>query len=284
MQGFQHYFAGILAGGDMAKKEALDWHTAFAQAIQLEFDDYKDVLEFRTEYQLTTEPLRIDVVIVKKNKDVVINKTIARIFRDDNIIEFKSPLDNFAVSDFIKVYAYACLYANLNKKDLRDISVTLAAVRKPVKLIRYLRESYGYAVEEFAKGVYHVTGDILRIQILETKLLSETENLWLKNLRNGLNTSSMAKILDNTVTRHELERVHAYMCVISEANPHALEEFYNMQKSKTTLDEVLVRTGIAAKAEARKAEEFAQNLRNLGVSVEIISQAIGLTPDEIAAL
>jgi hypothetical protein len=42
----------------------LNWHTAFFQAIQRELADYKDALEFRCEYQLTAESLRIDMVII----------------------------------------------------------------------------------------------------------------------------------------------------------------------------------------------------------------------------
>jgi hypothetical protein len=42
------------------------WHPAFVDAIQLELEQYLGILEFIPEYQLTTEPLRIDVVIIKK--------------------------------------------------------------------------------------------------------------------------------------------------------------------------------------------------------------------------
>ena len=39
------------------------WHPAFVQAIQQELEDYLDVLTFESEHQLTTEPLKIDVLI-----------------------------------------------------------------------------------------------------------------------------------------------------------------------------------------------------------------------------
>jgi hypothetical protein len=59
------------------------------------------------EYQLTTEPLKIDVVIIKKTKNVVIDKNIAAIFREHNVLEFKNPTDYVSVNDFYKVYGYA---------------------------------------------------------------------------------------------------------------------------------------------------------------------------------
>ena len=43
-------------------------------------------------------------------KDVKIQKNIGRIFRQYNIIEYKSPEDNLDIDDFYKVYAYACIY------------------------------------------------------------------------------------------------------------------------------------------------------------------------------
>jgi len=59
---------------------SISWHPAFVQAIQLELEDYLDVLTFEMEHQLTTEPLKIDVLIIKKTKDVVIKKNIGQIF------------------------------------------------------------------------------------------------------------------------------------------------------------------------------------------------------------
>ena len=38
-------------------------------------------LTFESEHQLLTEPLRIDVLIIKKKRNVVIKKNIAQIFR-----------------------------------------------------------------------------------------------------------------------------------------------------------------------------------------------------------
>ena len=78
----------------------ISWHTAFLEAIQLELDEYSHDLEFIPEYQLATEPLRIDVVIVRKTTDKPIRKNIAEIFRKENIIEYKSPNDHVSIKDF----------------------------------------------------------------------------------------------------------------------------------------------------------------------------------------
>ena len=54
------------------KTSKLKWHPAFVQALRQELFDYRDSLEFKCEYQLTSEPLRIDLVIVKKPRETLI--------------------------------------------------------------------------------------------------------------------------------------------------------------------------------------------------------------------
>ncbi|MDR2376358.1 MAG: hypothetical protein LBD96_07970 [Treponema sp.] len=71
----------------------VSWHPAFLEAIQLELQAYWRQLEFKAEYQLTSEPLRIDLLIIKNPKNLLITKNIAVIFRGTNIIEYKSPDD-----------------------------------------------------------------------------------------------------------------------------------------------------------------------------------------------
>jgi len=63
--------------------ERIFWHPAFFEAIQMELEEYSASLQFISEFQLSSEPLRIDVVIIKKTADVPIKKNIAQIFRSD---------------------------------------------------------------------------------------------------------------------------------------------------------------------------------------------------------
>ena len=93
-----------------SESSTISWHPAFVEALQMELDAYKDILEFYPEYPLTSEPLRIDCVIIKKTKTVTINKNIAAIFRTWNLLEYKSPDDYVSVADFYKVYGADTLY------------------------------------------------------------------------------------------------------------------------------------------------------------------------------
>ena len=72
------------------KIERDHWHSGFLGAIELEFYEYRDELIFDGEHQLSKEPLKMDLLVIKKKKHVQINNQIGEIFRQHNIFEFKS--------------------------------------------------------------------------------------------------------------------------------------------------------------------------------------------------
>jgi hypothetical protein len=181
--------------GKSRTQPPLAWHPAFVQAFQLELAQYKDILEFIPEFQLTSEPLRIDLTVIKKLKNVPIEKNIAAIFRSDNLLEYKSPDDHVSIADFYKVYGYACFYASLNAVPITEITISFVESRKPQKLIKHLKEIRKYRVEERGAGIYVVEGDIMPIQIIDNRELSAGENLWLKGLGKGLEIGAAVNIL-----------------------------------------------------------------------------------------
>ncbi|SDI86693.1 hypothetical protein [Natribacillus halophilus] len=86
----------------MKENEAIAWHPSFAAALQLGLQAYSDELELETEYELTSEPLKVDVLILK-DRQTIIHKNIGRIFRHYNIVEYKSPRDYVSIDDFYTV-------------------------------------------------------------------------------------------------------------------------------------------------------------------------------------
>lgn len=56
------------------KKEKLQWHPAFTAALRVTFQEEMQYLELLEEYPLSKNPPRIDAIILKKNKKVVIQK------------------------------------------------------------------------------------------------------------------------------------------------------------------------------------------------------------------
>jgi len=282
-----------------ARREKLKWHPAFIQAMQLELFEYRDLLTFKSEYQLTSEPLRIDLLIIKKPKGLKIEKNIARIFKAENIIEYKSPEDYLSIKDFLKVYAYANLYAAITPGvDFSDITITLIESRYPRKLVKYLKTVRSYKIQKTSAGIYYVSGDYLPIQIIVSKDLSESENLWLNSLRDNLQESDVSTILDGGKERSEKINIDAYIDIILRANPETITEVKNMAR-RPTLEEVLMEKGWIPEWEERgrkkgreeglavaKAEKLtiARNLLAKGSSPEFVSEITGIPMEEIEKL
>jgi len=270
----------------------LDWHLAFYQAMQMELFEYFDDIDIACEHQLTSEPLRIDLLIVKKRRDVIINKSIGRIFRGHNIIEYKSPGDSFSAKDFLQVCAYAIHYAaNTSGVEDADISLTFAGSRYPRVLMRYLTEKRKYAIAQSASGVYLVTGDYLPIQIIETKRLPETESLWLKSLTNDLRISSARAILQECNDDRRKLYLDAYLDILLRSNRKIFAEVRSMARRYPTLEEALDEIGLPnwvrqgkEVGRAEEKEKIAGNLLAEGMSVEQVARVTEMPQEKVRAL
>jgi len=259
------------------ERERISWHPAFLEALQLELESYLDFLDFEAEHQLTSEPLKIDIVIIKKKQDIVIENPIASIFRKFNIFEYKSPTDYVSVDDFYKVYAYACLYKSFNKIDIKDITISFVETKYPKALIKHLKDVKGYKVVKRASGIYDVLGDVVAIQIIESKRLSKKNNVYLRFLNSNLDKESISFVM-NTVKQEHKRNVRAYLEVILQANAGVLRGVSEMGKKQ--LEEVLEEIGLFAEREARAKIEnskvIARNLMKIGLGIEKIAETTGL--------
>jgi len=241
----------------------IPWHPAFIEALQLELDAYKDVLEFKTELQLTTEPLRIDCVVIKKIKEVEIKKNIGKIFRTWNIIEYKSPDDYVSVNDFYKVYGYACFYKHLEEIPITDLTITFVESHYPKELIKHLRKIRGYTVAETSSGVYNINGDILPIQIIDNRRLLAEDSVWLKNLDKDLSFSDIDQVSSMIAQQGKSARIGAYANAIKYANfKTIMEKNMTLQEIDKTffgwLDEIGYGELFMAKLEERERQKWTQ--------------------------
>ena len=97
----------------MTKRKTLRWHQAIYASLKIELQEDADCLEFLREHIIGSEPVRADLLIIKKKKNRVLQKRIGRIFRTYNVVEYKSPEDYLSVDDFYKGCAYVGLYKAL---------------------------------------------------------------------------------------------------------------------------------------------------------------------------
>ncbi len=212
-------------------KQKLQWHPAFYAGIQIELQQESENLIFENEHQLGTKPKEIDVLIIKKQKDIPIKKNIGRIFRKYNIVEYKSPSDYLSIDDYYKVCAYAYFYKSdtgeQDKIPIKELTLTFASMKYPRKLISHLRQIWGYNVIKRDKGIYYIQKpeDILPIQIIVTAELSNEENLWLHSLTNEIKSKEEAeKLMDEYNVNKNNKLYDSVMDIIVKANEQKFKE------------------------------------------------------------
>ena len=219
-------------------RDKIYWHGAFFEAIQLELHQYLDALTFVYEHPLSKEELLIDVLVIKKEQGIIIEKNIGKIFRAINLFEFKSEQDSLTVDDYHKVMGYAYFYASSVRASLSDITISFAVTIHPRKLLHYLKHERGFKVTTSDDGICHVKGDTFDVQILESKLLSEEENLFIKNLRGNLTMAEAQRTLDAYKGIKDFESKNAYISRLVKANPTAFKEM--MKLSETAIRNIIV--------------------------------------------
>lgn len=142
----------------------VQWHSGFVAAINLELSANRNDLVYEKKYNLNTKPLEIDLLVIKKDKDVRIENEIGKIFRGSNILEYKWPEAHLDIDTFYKSGAYASLYKTygetVNERKADDITVTIVRDRKPEGLLKYFKE-YGVRVETPYDGIYYVLDEVL---------------------------------------------------------------------------------------------------------------------------
>lgn len=175
------------------------WHPVFCTAMELEFREDNDILEYDREHNLGKKPLQIDLLVIKKEPDRKLKNEIGDFFLGHNIMEYKSPGDDLNIDTFYKVLGYACLYKyDTGKTDeILDTDITISLIRenKPRKLIKQLSQKYN--VTEKSAGIYRVEKMLFPLQILVTKELDPGLHTWLHSLTRSMGHGEAEKLLNS---------------------------------------------------------------------------------------
>ena len=152
----------------------IQWHPAFCAAAELELSANRAELDFHREYNLSKKPLQIDLLVIKKPGDVRIENEIGHIFRQHNIVEYKSPDGGLSIDDFFKTIGYACIYKGLSETadqiPIEQMTVSLFRESHPRGLFRSLKKN-GFKVQKKYNGIYYIGGIFFPVQIVVTREL-----------------------------------------------------------------------------------------------------------------
>ncbi len=230
-------------GMNAGQKRLLQWHPAFFAGLQIELSEEAEYLSFESEHMLSSRPMQLDILVIKKDRERQIRKNIGQIFRTYNIVEYKSPDDSLTIDDFYKVYGYTCFYkadtGKTNEIRAEELTISLVCSRYPRELMRYLTQEEHRFIEQKEDGIYYIHGGMFPVQIIVTKQLSEESNLWLKSLTNDLGSDRAVGRLLHAYEKHRTEGLYqSVMDVVVRANE---ERFMvsDMSDMCQALDEIL---------------------------------------------
>ena len=285
--------------------DKLQWHPAFCAAAGLEFHEDIERLELKPEYNLSKEPIRIDLLIIKEGSTGQIKNEIGHIMRTYNVIEYKSPEDALTIDDFYKTVGYACLYKGYGERvdavPINELTVSIFRATRPEKMFLTLQK-YGHKIEEKYPGIYYVTEHLpFPAQIIVTQELEPGEHRSLRILSNHAKKEDVEEFLrkaEEMNTPRDRQNVEAVLQVSVKANDELYREIKRDANMCDALRELMkddIEREVSAARKLGESEGKAMGevvgeakiilkMNHSGMSPENIASITGKDLDEINAI
>lgn len=278
--------------------DKLQWHPAFCAAAGLEFHEDIERLELKPEYNLSKEPIRIDLLIIKEESDRRIKNEIGHIMKKYNVIEYKSPEDALTIDDFYKTVGYACLYKGYGERvdavPINELTVSIFRAKRPEKMFLTLQK-YGHKIKEKYSGIYYVTERLpFPVQIIVTQELEPREHRSLRILSNHAKKEDVEEFLkevEKMNTPRERQNVEAVLQVSVKANDELYREIRRDANMCDALRELMKDDIEREVSAARKLGESEGEVRGKAMG-EVVGEAkiilkmnhSGISPENIASI
>lgn len=172
---------------DILEAVNIQWHPGFYGAAELEFISNKGDLEFQREFNLSKEPIRMDLLIIKKLSNVRTENEIGHIFRKFNVVEYKSNDDALSIDDYYKTVGYACLYKGLEETvdqiPANELTISIFRESYPREMFEAMK-NLGLEIKERYPGIYYISGKqaLFDTQVVVTKQLNRETHRTLRVL------------------------------------------------------------------------------------------------------
>ena len=278
--------------------DKLQWHPAFCAAAGLEFHEDIERLELKPEYNLSKEPIRIDLLIIKEGRTGQIKNEIGHIMRTYNVIEYKSPEDALTIDDFYKTIGYACLYKGygeyVDAVPINELTISIFREARPEKMFLTLQR-YGHKIEERYPGIYYVTEYLpIPAQIIVTQELEPGEHRSLRILSNHAKKEDVEEFLrkaEGMNTSRDRQNVEAVLQVSVRANDELYREIRRDANMCDALRELMKDDIEREVSAARKLGESEGEVRGKAMG-EVVGEAkiilkmnhSGMSPENIASI
>ena len=143
----------------------------------------------------------------------------------------------------------------------------------------------GFTIQTAEAGIYYVEGDTFPVQILESKLLPQEKNLFLRNLRSNLSTNDVTKMAEAYKKLKSFEKKNVYLDRLIQANQDAFEEAMTMSNvAKELFFKVAERDGWLADRDFENAKTTARKMLLLGRPIEEVIEVTELPRETVISL
>ena len=274
------------------------YHPAFEGVLYLETKAFAEHITIESEHRLSQEPVQMDFLVVKKDKGYVLDGDIFSLWRDHNVIEYKSPRDELNMDVLYKVIGYAGLYKGLAEHvgDVPADQLTISIFRdtKPEALFRELLDR-GKTVECPFPGIYYVRGVIeLPVQIVVMRELEGERHIPMRLLSPRATAEDIGRFLkyfSGLTDAADRRHARAVLQVCARINTDTIRHLKEEMKMEDVLWEIMrpeIEEKIgAAEKKARdegRAEVRMDAVRNVmasfGVPLDRAMEALKIPPDQ----
>ena len=191
-------------------------------------------MEFLPEFQLGKLPPRLDLEVIKKDKDYVVDEDFGKIYRTYNIHEYKSDRDQLSIDELSQATAYGFHLKHSGRfaeeYPLDEITISIFRRTYPRELFKKLAH-YKIAVVPQSSGIYYVEGfSVFPTQIVVMKEFDK-RHLALRSL--GLSISeeeaaAFSESIKGLTDPHDIKNVRAVLNVTVSSNRELYERIWKM--------------------------------------------------------
>ena len=240
--------------------------------MELTLREHKNALIFDSNHELNKEPLRADLLVIRKSSNERIHKTIADIFRTHNIWEYKGFGDELNIDTLSKLIAYTALYKSqgttVDAIPFSEITASICRYEYPRKLFEDLRR-LGVTIDQKHPGIYSVTGlAYFPMQIVILKELEKHEYPELTMLSRGVTMEDFQTFMKQTFPdQGDKNNASALADVVLSGNPELLQKLKEDDEMHKAVEEFLKPT-----IDERIDKNTLEHLKNIMDRFKVSSQ------------
>jgi len=255
------------------RQKRTPYHAATFGVLSCLFHKYKKNgnIELIDEQRLSKEPLRIDIVVLKKNRDIELKPVWAKVFRGHNIIEYKSPVDKTpSLAVFYKLIGYAMIYAAQNEVEISDVTATLICARTPQKLFKILKENFDYKILEKDASIYYIIkkGVAVEKSLVVQVMVQKSEPLLQALDRRPMDGTTVDKVVKRilAIGKKERELLGYWLKALTFENATNISERMrgDMEKEKALM-EIMNSLGFSERLRQESMQKGIQKGRQEGI-------------------